>query len=225
MIITKKHLSRRTFLRGAFGAAVALPWLDAMMPALVAQSRSRTPFRFANQRVGVGHDLRPALFGQRITQIFFQLLDTLFHRPVGASELPEHDVHLAFDSRHLPQDYVKVVHDTMGMLADSGMRHLAPFAAQAVKEGYVKPIKRVFGTLVFRARERVEMPPPGDTRAARIELELHDTVWDVLYAPVIGAVGWLADRSNRLQFLTIRRYLMLVFAALVLLLVIFGVSR
>lgn len=48
------------------------------------------------------------------------------------------------DSRHLPQDYVKVVHDTMGMLADSGMRHLAPFAAQAVKEGYVKPIKRVF---------------------------------------------------------------------------------
>ncbi len=48
------------------------------------------------------------------------------------------------DSRHLPQDYVKVVHETMGMLADSGMRHLAPFAAQAVKEGYVKPIKRVF---------------------------------------------------------------------------------
>ena len=48
------------------------------------------------------------------------------------------------DSRHLPMDYVKVVHDTMGMLAGSGMRHLAPFAQQAVKEGYVKPIKRVF---------------------------------------------------------------------------------
>ena len=48
------------------------------------------------------------------------------------------------DSRHLPQDYVKVVHQTMDMLADSGMKHLAPFAAQAVKEGYVKPIKRVF---------------------------------------------------------------------------------
>ena len=46
MIITKKHLSRRTFIRGAFGAAVALPWLDAMMPALTAQSRSRAPFRF-----------------------------------------------------------------------------------------------------------------------------------------------------------------------------------
>src|SRR3954464_10045437 len=32
------------------------------------------------------------------------------------------------DSRHLPSDYVKVVHDTMGMLAESDMRHLAPFA-------------------------------------------------------------------------------------------------
>nr|WP_236599760.1 DNA topoisomerase III [Ramlibacter alkalitolerans] len=48
------------------------------------------------------------------------------------------------DSRHLPADYVKVVHDTMGMLADSGMPHLAPFARQAITEQYVKPIKRVF---------------------------------------------------------------------------------
>ena len=28
MIITKKHLSRRTFIRGTFGAAVALPLLE-----------------------------------------------------------------------------------------------------------------------------------------------------------------------------------------------------
>jgi hypothetical protein len=33
MIITKKHLSRRTFLRGA-GAVIGLPMLDAMIPAL-----------------------------------------------------------------------------------------------------------------------------------------------------------------------------------------------
>ena len=44
MIITKKHLSRRTFLRGA-GAAVALPFLHAMVPALSGQSKAR-PFRF-----------------------------------------------------------------------------------------------------------------------------------------------------------------------------------
>ena len=38
MIITGKHLSRRTMLRG-LGAAVALPMLDAMVPALAAPAR------------------------------------------------------------------------------------------------------------------------------------------------------------------------------------------
>src|SRR6516165_7822900 len=48
MIITKKHLSRRTFLTGAFGASIALPMLDAMTPALSAQAKSaaNAPFRF-----------------------------------------------------------------------------------------------------------------------------------------------------------------------------------
>jgi hypothetical protein len=48
MFITKKHLSRRTFLRGTLGAAVALPMLDAMVPALNAQSQvaSSAPLRF-----------------------------------------------------------------------------------------------------------------------------------------------------------------------------------
>src|SRR5215831_18742977 len=45
MIITKRHLSRRTFLRGAFGTMVAVPFLDAMIPALSGQSKGR-PFRF-----------------------------------------------------------------------------------------------------------------------------------------------------------------------------------
>ena len=48
------------------------------------------------------------------------------------------------DSRNLPEDYVPVVKDTMAMLSNSGMKHLAPFAAQAVKGNYVKPSKRVF---------------------------------------------------------------------------------
>src|SRR5204863_8786971 len=48
MIIKKKHLSRRTFLRGAFGATIALPMLDAMTPALSAQARTAAsmPLRF-----------------------------------------------------------------------------------------------------------------------------------------------------------------------------------
>jgi hypothetical protein len=39
MWITKKHLPRRTILRG-MGASVALPLLDAMVPALVAQTKT-----------------------------------------------------------------------------------------------------------------------------------------------------------------------------------------
>jgi DNA topoisomerase III len=51
------------------------------------------------------------------------------------------------DSRALPEDYVPVVKDTFEMLAKSGMKHLAPFAAQAVKGNYVKPSKRIIPTL------------------------------------------------------------------------------
>ena len=42
MFITKKSLSRRTFLKGA-SVAVSLPFLDAMVPALSAQSGTSTP--------------------------------------------------------------------------------------------------------------------------------------------------------------------------------------
>ncbi|MCX7239335.1 MAG: DNA topoisomerase III [Burkholderiales bacterium] len=48
------------------------------------------------------------------------------------------------DSRALPEDYVPVVKNTFEMLADSGMKHLAPFAATALKGGYVRPSKRIF---------------------------------------------------------------------------------
>ena len=48
------------------------------------------------------------------------------------------------DSRALPEDYVPVVKDTFAMLAGSGMKHLAPYAAMAIKGSYVKPSKRIF---------------------------------------------------------------------------------
>ena len=48
------------------------------------------------------------------------------------------------DSRALPEDYLPVVRQTFGMLADSGLRHLAPFARTALDEGYIKPSKRIF---------------------------------------------------------------------------------
>jgi len=48
------------------------------------------------------------------------------------------------DSRALPEDYVPVVRQTFEMLADSGMRHLAPHALTALNNNYIKPTKRVF---------------------------------------------------------------------------------
>ena len=40
MFITKKHLDRRTVLKGALGTSIALPLLDAMIPAATAQSQT-----------------------------------------------------------------------------------------------------------------------------------------------------------------------------------------
>ena len=48
------------------------------------------------------------------------------------------------DSRALPEDYVPVVKQTFEMLADSGMKHLAPHALTALNGNYIRPTKRVF---------------------------------------------------------------------------------
>jgi hypothetical protein len=88
---------------------------------------------------------------------------------------------------------------------------------------FAQPIRRVFGSLVFRAREIGEMPPPGSTAPARLTVHVHDPIWDTLYAPVAHAVGFIAERLNYLQFLTIRRYLTLVFSALVILLLVLAI--
>ena len=92
-------------------------------------------------------------------------------------------------------------------------------ATQYTASSFAQPIRRVFGTLIFQARERVDMPEPGESRAARFEARLIDPVWDGLYAPIGRGLEWLTLRANALQFLTIRRYLTLVFAALIVLLI------
>src|SRR5439155_8749647 len=51
------------------------------------------------------------------------------------------------DSRHLPEDYVAVVKNTMDMIASEDLpgplRALAPHAKKAAKDGYVKPNKKI----------------------------------------------------------------------------------
>ncbi|HTP82946.1 MAG TPA: hydrogenase 4 subunit B [Alphaproteobacteria bacterium] len=98
-------------------------------------------------------------------------------------------------------------------------------ATQYTASSFAQPLRRVFGTLVFRAVERVDMPEPPETRPARFDVRLVDPIWMVLYAPLLAMVSWVADRANPLQFLTIRRYLSLMFAALVILLSAVALSR
>ncbi len=86
---------------------------------------------------------------------------------------------------------------------------------QYTAASFAQPIRRVFGTVLFAAREVVDMPAPGDPRPARYEAVVHDPAWEWIYAPIAALVGRAADRLNRLQFLTIRLYLTLVFLALV----------
>ncbi len=85
---------------------------------------------------------------------------------------------------------------------------------------FAQPIRRVFGTVFFAARERVVMPPPGDMAAASLAVTLRDLIWDEIYAPIACRVTAAADRLNALQFLTIRRYLSIVFVLLVVLLLV-----
>jgi formate hydrogenlyase subunit 3/multisubunit Na+/H+ antiporter MnhD subunit len=93
-------------------------------------------------------------------------------------------------------------------------------AAQYSATSLAQPIRRVFATVAFAAREQVEMPPPGDPRPAVLRRFLRDPVWHFMYAPVAGAVGGSATLLNHIQFFTIRRYLSFVFIALVVLLVV-----
>jgi hydrogenase-4 component B len=105
---------------------------------------------------------------------------------------------------------------------DCGYPDASP-ATQYTAMSFAQPIRRVFGTVLFRAREHVDMPAPGDTRPARLTAVLSDPIWDWLYAPLVAGIGMAADRLNRLQFLTIRQFLSLVFGALVILLLVLAV--
>lgn len=94
---------------------------------------------------------------------------------------------------------------------------------QYTADSFGQPIRRVYGSVFFGARERVEMPVPGDPRPSQLRVSYRDFVWDFLYAPIVTAVSFLAEKLNYLQFLTIRRYLSLVFLALVLLLLVLAI--
>jgi hydrogenase-4 component B len=101
---------------------------------------------------------------------------------------------------------------------DCGYPNPSPLA-QYSAGSFSQPIRRVFGTTLLQASEKVEMPPPGALAPARLTVHVKDLVWSYLYAPIPRVIEDTAVRLNHFQFLTIRQYLSLVFVALVFLLV------
>ncbi|MBL8659980.1 MAG: hydrogenase 4 subunit B [Rhodospirillales bacterium] len=100
---------------------------------------------------------------------------------------------------------------------DCGFPDQSP-ATQYTAQSFAQPIRRVFGRAVFGAAETVEMPEPGSLAPARLHMRLRDRIWEYLFLPVAAAVEAAAGRANAIQFLTVRSYLTLVFAVVVLLL-------
>jgi hydrogenase-4 component B len=105
---------------------------------------------------------------------------------------------------------------------DCGYPDASP-ATQYTASSFAQPIRRVFGTIVFRARETCEMPPPGSLGPARLTVEMRDLIWEAIYAPVASSVSYASGQLNHLQFLTIRKYLAFVLTAVVLLLLVLAI--
>jgi hydrogenase-4 component B len=86
--------------------------------------------------------------------------------------------------------------------------------------GFAQPLQRTFGAALLRAQEHVDTPDPGETRPGRIVVEMHDPSERLLFGPVAAARARLSDFAERVQALSVRRTLSLMFAALILFLVV-----
>ena len=84
------------------------------------------------------------------------------------------------DSRALPEDYVAVVKETMGMIAGEDLpgplRALAPHSRKALDEGYVKPVKRVFDNAKVSDHFAIVPTLQAPRSLTEIEAKLYDMV-------------------------------------------------
>jgi hydrogenase-4 component B len=105
---------------------------------------------------------------------------------------------------------------------DCGFPDPSP-ATQYTGSSYSQPLRRVYKGVVLGSVEVLEMPPPGSLKPARFAVRYRDYTWRYLYAKPAAALLALSVRFNAFQFLTIRRYLVLMFSTLIALLVIMAV--
>src|SRR6516225_8237554 len=84
------------------------------------------------------------------------------------------------DSRALPEDYLPVVKDTLKMLSTEDLpgplRELGVHAAKALKEGYVKPSKRVFDNAKVSDHFAIIPTLQAPKSLSEIEAKLYDLV-------------------------------------------------
>lgn len=96
---------------------------------------------------------------------------------------------------------------------------------QYTSSSFAMPIRRVFAAAVFGVIERVDMPLPGEMRAGHFQVRVRDPAWRFIYGPLARSVARSAHWLNRMQFLTVRSYLTLVFLALIGLLLVVAAWR
>ncbi|MBG0808215.1 hydrogenase 4 subunit B [Methylosinus sp. H3A] len=109
-----------------------------------------------------------------------------------------------------------------GLAWDCGYPDASP-VTQYTASSFAQPVRRTLGNVAFVARDHLDMPPPGDIRPARFNVEIHDRVWAGVYAPILRGVDFCADQFNKTHFLTIQGNLTLVFIALVGLLLVVAI--
>ncbi len=84
------------------------------------------------------------------------------------------------DSRALPEDYVEVVKETMAMIGSEELpgplKDLATHARKALKEGYVKPTKRVFDNAKVSDHFAIIPTLQAPRSLSEIEAKLYDLV-------------------------------------------------
>lgn len=84
------------------------------------------------------------------------------------------------DSKHLPEDYVDVVKQTMKMISTEDMpgplRALAVHAKTAIKEGYVKPNKKIFDNAKVSDHFAIIPTLMAPKSLSEIEAKLYDMV-------------------------------------------------
>ncbi len=105
---------------------------------------------------------------------------------------------------------------------DCGFPDASP-TTQYTASSYSQPLRRVYKSIVLGADVSVDMPAPGDLRPARFSVQYRDFAWNYLYAAPASGLLTLSKRFNAFQFLSIRRYLVLMFCTLIALLIVTAV--